>query len=365
MVRSLRTLSLSHSLRMPRISTVDRNHLISAFEEGRDYVQLASEIGVSRRSAYRIVRTFSQEGRRRPLPQAGGRKKLISPEMVEHLVSWIQDKPTITLEEMRGKLFATFPALPPNLSLTTISRALDGSLITLKLLRSIPTQWNASDVKEERVAYVTWFFEEATQRETVFVDECGFNVWTSRTQGRSARGSRAVRMVSGSRGKNLTVCMAVSPRLGLVHFSFVEGGMNKELFMHFIGEVSALLADENVFIIYDNAPPHRDCPPPHADDHDLKTLPRYSPFLNMTERAISCVKSDVKRKLTEPSAQAAFSDHVAAAAEGITLQRHRLNLLKHQIEEAMNSVTPAKCFGWNNQSLRHFQACLDRLDIFD
>ena len=349
---------------MSRISAIDREHLIKAFEDGRDIVRLTSAIGVSRRSAYRIVRSFCDEGRRQALPQSGGRQKILSADHLDYLVSCIQDKPTITLLEMKGKLLSAFPGLPA-MSLTTISRALDGSLITLKLLRSVPTQWNADDVKSERVEYVNWYFQEGTQREIVFVDECGFNIWTSRTQGRSARGSRAVRIVSGSRGKNLTVCLAVSPRLGKIHFTFVDGGMTKELFINFISEVSALLSDENLFIIYDNAPPHRNCPSPDGDNHDLKTLPRYSPFLNMTERAISCLKSDVKRRLTEPSAQTAFNDQGTARAEGITLQRHRLNILKQHVVQAMESITPAKCYAWNNESLRYFQRCLDRRDIFD
>lgn len=63
---------------MPRIRSVDREHFIKAFEEGRDFVKLASEIGGSRRAVYRIVRTFSDEGRRQPHPQSWGRKKFLS-----------------------------------------------------------------------------------------------------------------------------------------------------------------------------------------------------------------------------------------------------------------------------------------------
>lgn len=351
---------------MSRVPQVDREHLIRAFEEGRDFIKLASEIGVSRRSAYRIVRTFCSEDRRGPLRHAGGRTRVLLPEMIEFLLSIIGEKPTMTLMEMRRKLLSVFPELPATLSPTTISRALDGSLITLKLMRNVPTEWNSDEVKNERRDYATWYLQEGGLRETVFVDECGFNIWTSRTQGRSERGSRAVRIVCGSRGKNLTVCLAVSPRLGRVHFSFIEGGMTKELFMHFISEVSGLLFNENIFVIFDNAPPHRDCPPPRATmNHDLKTLPRYSPFLNMTERAISCLKSDVKRRLTEPAVQVAFCDHTAARAEGITLHSHRMKILKYHIEQAMESITPAKCFSWSNESLRYFEKCLHRCDIFD
>jgi len=141
---------------MTRVSLINREHLIRAYEEGRDFIKLASDIGVSRRSAYRIVRIFSDEGRRRPLPHAGGRNKVLLPEMIAYLISTIEEKPTITLLEMKQKLLSVYPGLPASLSPTTISRALDGALITLKLLRNVPMQWNSDEVKAERRDYVTW-----------------------------------------------------------------------------------------------------------------------------------------------------------------------------------------------------------------
>ena len=61
----------------------------------------------------------------------------------------------------------------------------------------------------------------------VFIDEFGLSVWTSRSKRRAPRGQRAVRVVEGQRGKNVTVCLAISPLLGLVHSTIMEGGMNR------------------------------------------------------------------------------------------------------------------------------------------
>ena len=116
-------------------------------------------------------------------------------------------------------------------------------------MRSVPSQRNAEDIKDEIAEYVSWFLREGTQREVVFVDECGFNVWTARTQGRSARGTRAVRIVEGNRGKNLTLCLAVSPGFGLVHYMFIEGGMTRDLFADFLSDIQALLLEVGIFII--------------------------------------------------------------------------------------------------------------------
>ena len=103
--------------------------------------------------------------------------------------------------------------------------------------------------------------------------------------------------------------MAVSPKFGLVHFTMTEGGMTKEKFSIFIIEVSALLMDEgHITMIFDKAPSHRDLARLLSDSHDFLHLPRNSPFLNITEMAISYVKSYSKRRLTEPSVQAVFSN---------------------------------------------------------
>lgn len=138
--------------------------------------------------------------------------------------------------------------------------------------------------------------------------------------------------------------------------------------MFFIGEVSTLLANENIIVIYDyyeNAPSHWDCLF-HAENHDVKTLPRYNPLsYNMTERETSGVKSGVIERFTEASVQVAFDDRAAAIAEGITLKRHIKRILKLDIEEALKSITPLNiCFDMNNQPSCYFQCCLERRDIF-
>ena len=76
----------------------------------------------------------------------------------------------------------------------------------------------------------TWRAEQASRlRELVyvFVDECGYNIWTARSHGRARQGERAYRQVCSQRGRNLTVTMAVSPISTLVFSSAAVGGMSK------------------------------------------------------------------------------------------------------------------------------------------
>ena len=101
---------------MPRVNASDRNHIIRAYEEGRDFIALADDLNINRRTAYRIVQIFQRENRRTCLPMnRGGRHKIISQEMLDCLVTYVQEKPTATLLEMRAKLLEQFPTLPAQL----------------------------------------------------------------------------------------------------------------------------------------------------------------------------------------------------------------------------------------------------------
>lgn len=343
------------------VSDVDRERLINAYEANEDYVAVADTLGKQRRTACQIVLIYARTGRRKALPRGGKRPHLFTPEMDDELIRFVEEKPTATLEEMRTRLLLRFPLRP--VSTTTIMRRLDGSLITLKLLRTVTFNWNTNEVKEERLFYARWMMSVGVTQRLVYTDECGFNVWTARSQGRSCRGVRAVRIVNGQRGQNLTVCLAVSQHYGLVHYCCITGGMTQEKYAAFLSEVSSLLDDDSVTIVHDNAPSHRN-PPFLKDEHKVMCLPRYSPFLNPTEAAISCLKSAVKRHLTEPSVQISFSDHDAARQQSRTLHEHRLALLREAIHTHVEVVTVEKCIGWHGHSMTYIQKCLESQDIF-
>ena len=96
----------------------------------------------------------------------------------------------------------------------------------------------------------------AIVRHCVFVDECGYNIWTARSHGRARQGVRAYHQVCGQRGRNLTVTMAISPINGLVFSSAAVGGMNAERFNNFPAQARTNLdPDESVIFVYDGALP--------------------------------------------------------------------------------------------------------------
>ena len=94
----------------------------------------------------------------------------------------------------------------PRVTHQTISNKLDGMMYSVKDLRSVPVNWNHSAVKEESRQYAEWLMSNGLNCCKLFIDEFGVNISTSCTKGRATVGQRAVRIVEGQRGKNLTLC---------------------------------------------------------------------------------------------------------------------------------------------------------------
>ena len=344
------------------MSNVDRQRLTTAFQENRDWLALAENLGIKRTTAHNIINIFRRDGRAEA-HQRGGSQKKVDNEMKELLVRKIEEKPSITLAELKRKLQEELPLKPP-VSLQTISRALDSEFISFKNVRSIPVQWNQQDVKEERRQFMNWLMVEGVEKNLVFVDEFGVNLWTARTKGRAAVGQRAVRITAGQRGQNLTFCLAISPQYGFVHCTFVVGGFTHDKFGEMLGELGQLLFEEEVVILVDNARPHLNAPR-MLEQHELRYLPRYSPIINAAEYAGSAVKAAVKRTLSEPAIRAEVEDRAAAAAAQQTLQQRRLQVLERELRAALPTLTEVKCRAFFNHILAYGPASLAMEDILD
>ena len=179
-----------------------------------------------------------------------------------------------------------------------MARTLDGMLFRFKIARHQPAERNRPDVIQKRHDYTNWFMGQGIVSHTVFVEECGYNIWTARSQGRTIRGERAYRQVCWQRGRNLTVALAISPTSGLVFHSAIIGGMNAQKFADFLAQTRLNLdLDAQVVFIYDGAPAHHN-PANPGPNTELKKLPPYSSFLNIVEQAISSLKAAIKADIS-------------------------------------------------------------------
>ena len=193
----------------------------------------------------------------------------------------------------------------------------------------------------------------------MFVDECGYNIWTGRIHGRARQGERAYRQVCGQRGRNLTATMAISPINGLVFSSAFVGGMNVARFDNFLTQVRTNLdPEESVIFVYDRAPAHRN-PTVPTPNTELKMLPPYSPFLNIVEQAISCLKAAIKADISRPEIHR-HMDGRDEAVQGIPLGEFQTQQLHDGLHRNIDTITAAKSAQWYLFMQTYLPKCLNR-----
>ena len=219
----------------------------------------------------------------------------------------LDETPLSTLEQINGDLRRRLPE-KPHVTRSTLARALDGMLLTMKLAEDVLEGRNDDRVLQQRHDYAQWFLRQGVVGHCIYIDECGYNIWTRRSYGRAPRGQPARRVVNNQRGRNCNVTFAISNEVGLVHQSIRLATTTLQSFQQFIDETCAaalpMLPDgDQIFLIYDNARPHINVAvPPEFNNITVKRTPVYSPspFLNPVEMCNSAFKATVKRTLALP-----------------------------------------------------------------
>ncbi|KAG7169799.1 putative DDE superfamily endonuclease domain-containing protein 24 [Homarus americanus] len=323
---------------MPRrhriTSATDRERIIEAYRAEQDFLVVAAALGVQRTTAYSIVRVYQRENRVEAA-HAGGRHKIIDNETLDLiLVMLLEANPMMTLREIKEEVMDIFPT-KPHFSEVTLSRYLEGELISLKMSRDCPTERNSPAVKEARHAYATWMLATGLQQQLVYIDETGFNLWTKRTYGRARRGERVNRAVGGQLGRNTTVIAAIAEHCGILYHEIHYGSVTKEVFSDFIASLAAIIGDARSILVPDNAPIHNGIAAVYPE-LNFKFLPPYSPCLNPIENCFSVFKSYLKQYLHR---EAPRCNAAHARQEGVTLNALRENILQVGVEFALPSVT--------------------------
>ena len=264
----------------------------------------------------------------------------------------------LTLTQLNQELRQRLPR-KPRICDRIVARTLEGMLFRVKLARPVPADRNRRDVIQKRLDYANWFMGHAVVNHSVFIDECGYNIWTARTHGRARRGERAYRQVCGQRGRNVSVTMAISPTNGLVFHSACIGGMNAQRFDDFLAQTRLNLdPDEHVIFIYDGAPAHNN-PAIPGPNTELKKLPPYSPFLIIVEQAISSLKAAIKADISRPEIQEQMNNREEARRQGIALGNYRTQLLQQALQRNIGTITAAKCGQWYRFMQTYLPRCLN------
>ena len=104
----------------------------------------------------------------------------------------------------------------------------------------------------------------------------------------------------------MTMTMAILPINGLVFSSAALSRINAARFDNFLAQARTNLdPDEEVIFVYDGAPAHQN-PVIPAPNTELKMLPPHSPFPNIVEQAISCLKAAIKANISRSETQNAW-----------------------------------------------------------
>ena len=115
----------------------------------------------------------------------------VDDEMRQCLNEIVDENCLLTLSEINRERRRSLPA-KPLVHDRTVVKALDGMPIRIKLARPIPADRNRPDVIRRRVEYANWFMTNGILNHCVFIDECGYNIWTARSHGRARIGERAL-----------------------------------------------------------------------------------------------------------------------------------------------------------------------------
>ena len=257
-------------------STIDRERLCGAYDEGKDFIVLVATLGIRRTTAYSIVTAYANEGRTDVIGHRGGRPRVIDDETLDFLVLLIEADPCITLRQMKLTVRDIWPT-KTHFNEMTFFRALEGELISLKMSRDCPQERNSQRVLNNRREHAQWMLQEGLNKHRIYVDEAGYNFLSKWTYGRGPLGERVNHLVAGQRGRNATFICAISDRLGIIYHEILFQRITKNVFNNLMPSLDGILGYEDA-VIMDNAPIHLGIQETYPD-MSIKYLPPYSPFL--------------------------------------------------------------------------------------
>ncbi|XP_064483063.1 uncharacterized protein LOC135395906 [Ornithodoros turicata] len=336
-----------------RVSPQDRWRIIDCARRGGDLIQLAEMLEVNIKTARSIVITDREETKKR-----GGAITRYGDEIVRKLKVIVDENASLTLVQIRDIVTQQCPGV--TISTSSVNRLLDGHGYTIKLLSCQPVDRNRPDVKEHRKQYATWLQREGPQLLRYYVDETNFNIWCSRSYGRSQRGTKAVRRRVGSKGANINLIACMSSG-GLLHWQIVDK-VSWQTYNEFIAEASRLAEEsepnEEAVFLMDNAPAHKRVHDASLSTrHSTKYLPPYSPFLNPIEEMFSKFKLGVKSLLTERQ------DEILARPQDMTIREYRRNILLQVAEEAMRKIQRSDCAAYDRNHFKYLDDAMNGRDM--
>ena len=250
---------------------------------------------------------------------------------------------------------------------TSISKVLQGCLYSLKLTRYVPSTANNATNKALRKQFVERLLEySANQTPILCMDENNFNLFITRTKGRSLIGQRTNAMRPTSRGKNIHLVGAIGSN-GFRFFETRRGSFTHDLSNEFIRRcmrsANQYFEGQSILLIIDNAPCHTRAEEVFQEQefstNYLLRLGPYSPMLNPIENLWAEIKSNAKRKLASR-----LTEILTFRGEpNLSATEYRLQSLETIINESLSEFTVGNIVQYFAGVQRHYASVINCEDV--
>lgn len=279
--------------------------------EGRSRREVSRDLGIPKTTIVHIVNRYTSMGTSLPGRRGGSRTATFRDEINTQIIRLINDNTTHTVEEIQTQLGV-------QVSLTTVWRWVKSLGFTYKITRPIYELRNEASTKLQRQSYVRWYNQlphPYRYNNLIYIDESPFNLHMLRSHSWAQRG-RTPNPIIRPRGRNITMILAVSSS-NLIHCEAIFSSVNADIFTSFMQQVIRIIGRDEAFtFVMDNVNFHHTTANMIEDTvHEIKFLPKYSPFLNPCEEVFSMIKSNVRRQ-TPPNGE---QDLIQRMLEACTL----------------------------------------------
>uniref|UniRef100_A0A182MLK3 Paired domain-containing protein n=1 Tax=Anopheles culicifacies TaxID=139723 RepID=A0A182MLK3_9DIPT len=153
-------------------SDADRQHIISAYENGTSAAEASQLLNVKKITIHGIIKRYKETWQIEAKKRGGNHAKLLS----KCIRGWIDEDCIVTLKALGEKLFREHGV---RASRSTIAKEIKYFNYSFKMIQRVPERRNTGTRIEERTAYATSFYDIAREIPVdglVYYDEVGFNI---------------------------------------------------------------------------------------------------------------------------------------------------------------------------------------------
>jgi transposase len=193
-----------------KIQNEDRRKIIESYLDGKTAIKIASIFRFKRTSIYSIIKKYKDGKPVERMRKGGIKRKILSDSDISPIKSWIDEDYSITLKQIKVRCEND---LSIQVSKSSLARYIGNFNYTFKKISLLPERRNDLETIDLRAEYAESFMNIVSSiddSKIFFIYEVGFNVCMRSSQGRSLKGTRAIKIVSSLRSRNISLCCVIT-----------------------------------------------------------------------------------------------------------------------------------------------------------